>query len=60
MSQVIKNIKVSDLVLWTENPRDPIEGNVGNQDIVDMAIADKGRFWKLPELAESMGDYYDL
>jgi hypothetical protein len=27
MSQEVKYIKIEDLVLWTENPRDPIDKN---------------------------------
>jgi len=27
MEQKIQNIKIEDLVLWTENPRDPIRSD---------------------------------
>jgi hypothetical protein len=27
MNQEVKYIKIEDLVLWTENPRDPIDKN---------------------------------
>ena len=32
-SQIIQNINIKDLVLWTENPRDPLSpdsGSLGN------------------------------
>lgn len=60
MSQEIKYIQVADLVLWTENPRDPIDSNAKDQDIVDIAINDKSGLWKLSKLAAQMGDYYDF
>lgn len=60
MSQEIKYIKVADLVLWTENPRDPIVSTAKDQDIVDVAINDKSGLWKLAKLAAQMGDYYDF
>lgn len=31
MTQEIKYIKIADLVLWTENPRDPIYADVADQ-----------------------------
>lgn len=60
MSQDIKYIKIADLVLWTENPRDPIDKNASDQDIVDKALSDDGGAWNLNKLAKSMGDYYDF
>lgn len=59
-SQEIRSIKVEELVLWTENPRDPIDSNAKDQDIVDMAIRDRSGLWKLSRLASQMGDYYDF
>lgn len=59
MSQEIRNIKVKDLVLWTENPRDPIDSNAKDQDIVNCAISDTNTKWELKKLAKDMGDYYD-
>ncbi|MBR5033766.1 MAG: hypothetical protein IKX71_00500 [Bacteroidales bacterium] len=59
-NQKIRNIKIEDLVLWTENPRDPIDSNAKDQDIVDMAIKDRSGLWKLSKLASQMGDYYDF
>lgn len=58
--QEIQNIKVSDLVLWTENPRDPINSDAKDQDIVDMALSDRSGLWKLSMLASQMGDFYDF
>ena len=32
-NQEIINIKIEDLVLWTENPRDPISPDLADQDV---------------------------
>lgn len=60
MSQEIRHIQVKDLILWSENPREQISSGASNQDIVDRALEDKHKKWKLQELAVSMGDSYDL
>lgn len=60
MEQEVKYINITDLVLWTENPRDPIDENATDQDIVDRAINDMYSKWILPKLAKEMGDYYDF
>lgn len=59
MSQQVKEIKVSDLVLWTENPRDPISPDCSDKDVVNHALADKNNKWNLNKLAKEMGEYYD-
>ena len=59
MSQEIQKIKVKDLVLWTENPRDPIEASAKDQDVVDRALSDPHSKWELGKLAKEMGEYYD-
>ena len=50
MDQEVKYIHVKDLVLWTENPRDPIDENATDQDIVDKALADVSNKWTLDKL----------
>ncbi|WP_315392380.1 hypothetical protein [Prevotella denticola] len=60
MEQEIKNIRILDLVLWSENPRDPIDSNAKDQDIVDMAMKDRSGLWQLQKLADQMGEYYDF
>ncbi|MDR3706422.1 MAG: hypothetical protein P4L28_11015 [Paludibacteraceae bacterium] len=60
MSQKIENINLTDLVLWTENPRDPIDENASDQDVVDRAILDKKTKWTLQKLAKEMGEFYDF
>jgi len=57
MEQEVKYINIKDLVLWTENPRDPINANASDQDIVDRALDDGLLKWTLPKLAKEMGDY---
>ncbi len=60
MDQEVKYINIKDLVLWTENPRNPIDENATDQDIVDIALDDKFSKWTLAKLAKEMGDYYDF
>ena len=38
MTQNIEYIKIQDLVLWTENPRDPINKDAEDQEIADRAM----------------------
>lgn len=59
LSQEIKNIKIEDLVLWTENPRDPISPDSSDQDIADKAFVDVDSRWNLKKLMNDMGEYYD-
>ena len=59
-SQEVKNIKIKDLVLWTENPRDPIDEKATDQDIVDIALTTRTSKWELSKLAKEMGAYFDL
>lgn len=58
-SQEIQNIKIEDLVLWTENPRDPISSESNNQDVANRALQDKENKWNLSKLVAEMGDFYD-
>lgn len=60
MSQQVESLKLKDLVLWTENPRDPINANATDQEIVDKAILDGDLKWQIPKLAKEMGEYYDF
>jgi len=60
MEQKVEYIDIKDLVLWTENPRDPINENANDQDIVDRALDDGLGKWSLVALAKEMGDYYDF
>src|SRR5256885_1727682 len=60
MSQEIKLIAVKDLVLWAENPRDPIDPTKKDQDIVDRAFEDKLLKWTLAKLVKEMGPDYDF
>jgi hypothetical protein len=60
MSQKVEYINIKELVLWTENPRDPIDPNATDQDVVDRALDDKLSKWTLAKLAKEMGDYYDF
>ena len=59
MSQEILNIKLEDLILWTENPRDPISPESNNQDVANRALQNKENKWNLPKFFSEMGDFYD-
>ncbi len=59
--QTIEYIDIKDLVLWTENPRDPFDKNATDQDIANRALSIHGHSkWKLKKLFESMGKWYDI
>lgn len=60
MDQEVKSIALQDLVLWTENPRDPIDPKATDQDIADRALTSSTQKWSLHKLAKVMGEYYDL
>lgn len=60
MDQEVKLIKVKDLVLWTENPRDPIDESASDLDVVNRAMSDPNSKWDLKKLARDMGEYYDF
>ncbi|MFA5668702.1 MAG: hypothetical protein WC967_05615 [Balneolaceae bacterium] len=60
MSQKIEEIKIEDLVLWTENPRDPIDPKSSDQDVADKAWKDEHAKWNLKKLAKDMQDFYDF
>lgn len=60
MEQEIKYINIKDLVLWTENPRDPIDKDASDQDIVNRAFKDSLKKWTLEKLIEEMGEHYDF
>lgn len=59
MSQEIRNIRIEDLVLWTENPRDPISPDSKDQDVAAKAFLDIDGRWNLKKLISEMGEYYD-
>lgn len=57
-TQEIIDISFDDLLLWTENPRDPIDGKT-NDEVIIHALNNM-KTWRLESLARSMGDTYDL
>lgn len=60
MTQKISEIEIAELVLWTENPRDPIDPKATDQDIADKAWVDAHEKWNLLKLAKEMRTHYDL
>jgi hypothetical protein len=60
MKQEIKTIPITELNLWTENPRDPIEIETSDFEIIKRALSDSKSKWDLQGLINKMGLYYDL
>lgn len=58
--QEIQKIKVNDLHLWSENPRDPVDANSTDYDIIKRAIVDNPLKWTLQKLIQEMGNHYDF
>ncbi|MGS0524880.1 hypothetical protein ACU8V7_06445 [Zobellia nedashkovskayae] len=58
--QNIEYIKVSQLKLWSENPRDPIETECSDFDIISKAIRDDKKKWNLKDFTLKMGLHYDF
>ncbi|MCK5624777.1 hypothetical protein KAI04_02965 [Candidatus Pacearchaeota archaeon] len=60
IKQEIKKILISDLHLWSENPRDPIDLEIGNLEIIKRIIKDKNKKWNISKFIKEMGTHYDL
>lgn len=59
-NQEIINIKIEDLVLWTENPRDPISPDSNDQDVADKAFEDldgRSTFYNIGQMTQYRVDY---
>jgi len=59
MKQEILNIPIKDLHLWTENPRDPIDTEKTDEEIINRIIQDANNKWNIQRLVQKMGEYYD-
>lgn len=60
MAQEIKEIPLDKLRLWTENPRDPVDGSMSDYDVINHALTDPDKKWNLQKLVERMGPHYDF
>ena len=58
--QEIKEIKVDELRLWSENPRDPIDPKSSDFDIIKRAIDENSDDWNLDKMIREMGNHYDF
>ncbi|MCY4577267.1 MAG: hypothetical protein OXB96_02465 [Candidatus Kaiserbacteria bacterium] len=58
-NQRIEEIKIEDLKLWSENPRDPIQDGMSDFEILSRAVKDDKKKWNLTKLIGEMGAYYD-
>lgn len=57
-TQKIEYIAVKDSVLRTENPRDPIDEDATDQEVVERAYSVPQKKWNSRSFAESMGAMY--
>lgn len=58
--QDIQYIKLNDLCLWSENPRDPIDVDAADSDIIERAVKDPNSKWNLSKMVSEMGQHYDF
>ena len=60
--QHIETIPLEKLVLWSENPRDPIDPNADNEQVIENALNGEGADskWDLAKFAKVMGEKYDF
>jgi hypothetical protein len=58
--QEIEEINISDLSLWTENPRDPVDTDLTDFDVISRAVNDDNTKWMLNDLIKEMGSHYDF
>lgn len=56
--QDIQKIKINDLKLWSENPRDPLTSETSDFEIISNAIKNKSK-WNLQKLMGELGEFYD-
>lgn len=57
-NQKIRDIPLDSLILWTENPRDPMPGAQTNEEIIRHAL-DNESTWRLRRLSKEMGEEFD-
>ena len=58
MNQSIKTIGLDDLVLWTENPRDPVNAEATDREIILRAIENESGNWDLDKMLSDLGNQY--
>jgi len=58
--QEIQIIKVRDLHLWSENPRDPVDPVSSDSDIIKRAVDENPKEWNLDKIVKEMGNHYDF
>jgi hypothetical protein len=60
MSQEPRKINLSDLHLWTENPRDPVNADYTDKQVIERAILECSHKWNLDKMLDDMGIRYDM
>lgn len=52
--QQVEYIPLDDLVLWTENPRDPLDGDYTNDDVIRRATDGRNdKQWQLSKTTDT-------
>lgn len=60
MAQHIETISVDKLRLWTENPRDPMDPDATDYDVISRAIENRSGNWNLDKMLREIGPTYFL
>ena len=60
MKQQVKTVKISELQLWTENPRHPLKGDYSNEEIIEIALNDEDGKYKFQKLIDDFGEFFDF
>lgn len=58
MAQEIKQLKIDEIHLWTENPRDPVDSSMSDQDVILRAIENNSGNWNLDKMLDDLGETY--
>ncbi len=58
--QKIQTIKIDELRLWTENPRDPVDPESTDIEIIHRAMDENPSKWNLQKMLNEMGPHYDV
>jgi hypothetical protein len=58
LGQEVKTIELDKLRLWTENPRDPIDSEATDAEIIRRAIDNSSSNWNLDKMLSDLGNQY--
>lgn len=58
MGQSVQEIALNKLRLWTENPRDPMDEETSDAEIIRRALNNQSLNWSLDKMLDELGEYY--